>query len=79
MQRSRIVQVLNVPQRVRLGPSLAAALLDSIFEHPVEGFLLSKRAYHRTTVVPTLAFSILPGGETIIPSDEPQRPRRVWQ
>jgi len=24
----------NVPQRVRLGPSLAAALLDSLFEHP---------------------------------------------
>src|ERR1700693_2347177 len=34
MRRSRIVQTLNVPQRVRLGPSLAAALLDSLFEHP---------------------------------------------
>src|SRR5712692_167500 len=33
-QRSRIVQPLNVPQRVRLGPSLAAALLDGLFEHP---------------------------------------------
>jgi hypothetical protein len=33
-RRSRIVQTLNVPQRVRLGPSLAAALLDSLFEHP---------------------------------------------
>ena len=33
-QRSRIVQTLNVPQRVRLGPSLASALLDSLFEHP---------------------------------------------
>ena len=33
-QRSRIVQTLNVPQRVRLGPSLAAALLDELFEHP---------------------------------------------
>jgi hypothetical protein len=33
-QRSRIVQTLNVPLRVRLGPSLAAALLDSLFEHP---------------------------------------------
>ena len=32
--RSRIVQTLNVPQRVRLGPSLAAALLDGLFEHP---------------------------------------------
>jgi hypothetical protein len=34
MQRSRIVQTLNVPQRVRLGPSLATALLDSLFKHP---------------------------------------------
>ena len=32
--RSRIVQTLNVPQRVRLGPSLAAALLDGLFEPP---------------------------------------------
>jgi hypothetical protein len=29
-QRSRIVQTLNVPQRVRLAPSLAAAWLDSL-------------------------------------------------
>jgi hypothetical protein len=27
--RSRVVQTLNVPQRVRLGSSLAAALLDA--------------------------------------------------
>jgi hypothetical protein len=32
--RSRIVQTLNVPQRVRLGPSLAAALPEDRFEHP---------------------------------------------
>jgi hypothetical protein len=32
-RRSRIVQILNVPQRVRLRSSLAAALLDSLFEH----------------------------------------------
>jgi hypothetical protein len=32
--RSRVVQTLNVPQRVRLGSSLAAALLDGHFEHP---------------------------------------------
>jgi hypothetical protein len=32
--RSRFVQILNVPQRVRLGPSLAAALLEGLFEHP---------------------------------------------
>jgi len=29
-----IVQILNVPQRVRLRSSLAAALLDGLFEHP---------------------------------------------
>jgi len=34
LRRSRIAQTLNVPQRVRLGPSLAAALLDSLFEQP---------------------------------------------
>ena len=33
-RRSRIVQTLNVPQRVRLGPSLTAALLNGLFEHP---------------------------------------------
>jgi hypothetical protein len=33
-RRSRIVQTLNVPPRVRLGSSLAAALLDSLFEQP---------------------------------------------
>jgi len=33
-RRSRIVQTLNVPQRVRLGPSLAAALLNSLFDQP---------------------------------------------
>jgi hypothetical protein len=29
-----IVQILNVPQRVRLRSSLAAALLNGHFEHP---------------------------------------------
>jgi hypothetical protein len=29
--RSRIVQTLNVPLKVRLGPSLAAALLGGLF------------------------------------------------
>src|SRR2546422_10489916 len=37
-RRSRIVQTLNVPQRVRLGPSLAAALLDELFEQPAGVF-----------------------------------------
>jgi hypothetical protein len=30
----RVAQRLNVPQRVRLSISLAAALLDGLFEHP---------------------------------------------
>jgi hypothetical protein len=30
-RRSRLVQTLHVPQRVRLGPSLAVALLDGLF------------------------------------------------
>ena len=34
MHRSRIIQILNVPQRVRLESSLAAALLVGLFEHP---------------------------------------------
>jgi hypothetical protein len=33
--RSRIAQRLNVRRRVRFASSLAAALLDGLFEHPV--------------------------------------------
>jgi hypothetical protein len=33
-RRSRIVQILNVPQRARLRSSLAAVLLSGLFEHP---------------------------------------------
>ena|SRR5437016_14654493 len=33
-RRSRIAQRLNVRDRVRLASSLAAALLDELFEHP---------------------------------------------
>jgi hypothetical protein len=33
-RRSRFAQILNVPQRVRFRSSLAAALLDGLFEHP---------------------------------------------
>ena len=33
-RRSRIVQILNVPQRARLRSSLAAALLSGLFEPP---------------------------------------------
>ena len=32
--RSRVAQTFNVPQRVRLRPSLAAALPEDRFEHP---------------------------------------------
>jgi hypothetical protein len=35
-RRSLIVQILNVPRRVRLRSSLAAALLDELFEQPVD-------------------------------------------
>ena len=38
MQRSRIVQTLNVPRRYAFRPSLAAGLLDSFFEHPAVVF-----------------------------------------
>ena len=42
-RRSRIVQILNVAQRVRLRVlSLAAALLDELFEHPAVSFLYSR-------------------------------------
>jgi hypothetical protein len=45
--RSRVVQTLNVPQRVRLGSSLAAALLNSLFEHPARVvFSCPRRAGH---------------------------------
>ena len=33
--RSRVVQILNAPQRVRLRSSLAAALSNDAFERPV--------------------------------------------
>ena len=36
-RRSRIAQILNVPQRVRFRSSLAAALLDGLFEQPEGG------------------------------------------
>jgi hypothetical protein len=39
-RRSRIVQRLNVPKRVRLASSLAAALLDGLFEHPARCTLI---------------------------------------
>jgi hypothetical protein len=41
-RRSRIVQILNVPQRLRLRSSLAAALLDELFEQPVDYRILAQ-------------------------------------
>src|SRR5262249_41110584 len=38
--RSRIVQTLNSPQRVRFGVSLDAVVLSGSFEQPVEGLSL---------------------------------------
>ena len=44
--RSRIDQILNVPQRVRLrSSSLAAALLDNLFEHPAADVSLVRRFF----------------------------------
>ena len=34
--RSHIIQTLDVPQRIRLGPSFVTALLDVSFEHPAD-------------------------------------------
>ena len=48
--RSRIVQTLNVPQRVRLGPSLAAALLDDSFDHPANPHIGDTHKYLRLSV-----------------------------
>jgi len=50
--RSRIVQTLNVPQRVRLGPSFAAALLAgflSILRTDVSQSSSSSQLPHRVT------------------------------
>jgi len=41
MHRSRIAQTLNVPQRVRFGPSLAAALLNGLFQQPARRSLVT--------------------------------------
>ncbi len=58
MRRSRIVQTLNVPQRVRLRPSFAAALLDEIFEPPAEQYCCccGTRANHRSSRVQNIVF-----------------------
>jgi hypothetical protein len=35
-QSASFVRTINIPQRVGLGPSLAAALRDELFEHSAE-------------------------------------------
>ena len=76
MHRSRIVQTLNVPQRVRLGTSLAAclcvsarrqaALLDSLFEHPA-GVLscCGTRPDYRNTLLLSAVFPQPSGDERL--------------
>ena len=56
-RRSRIVQILNVPQRVRLRSSLAEALLDGHFEQPAgSGILATMSRYfpHMLCLILTL-------------------------
>ena len=66
MHRFRIVQTLNVPQRVRLGPSLAAALLDGLFEHPAGVFsCCGTRPDYRNTVLLSVVFPQPSGGERL--------------
>ncbi len=57
MLRSRIAQTLNVLQRVRLGPSLAAALLEDLFDHPLVEFF---KGYFQTESGFSLAAGLPP-------------------
>ena len=52
-RRSRRAQRLNVPNRVRLASSLAAALQDGLFEHPAQSF--SAACYSRGIAETTVA------------------------
>ena len=47
-----VVQTLNVPQRVRFGLSLAAALLDSLFEHPASMFASRIGSFTQKILIP---------------------------
>jgi len=50
----------RAPQRVRVGPSLAAALLDNRFEHPAEVFSrCATRTNHRSSKMPKWFFHSL--------------------
>ena len=52
-RRSRIIQILNVPQRVRFRSSLAAALLNGLFEHLAWRALLVSAVQARNVYVLT--------------------------
>ncbi|MBI3806577.1 MAG: polysaccharide deacetylase family protein [Nitrospirae bacterium] len=59
--RSRIVQILNVPLRVRLRSSLAAALLDGHFEQPAgSGILATMPRYFPHMLCLILAVLLVP-------------------
>ena len=59
--RSRIVQILNVPQRVHLRSSLAAALLDGHFEQPAgSGILATMPRYFPHMLCLILAVLLVP-------------------
>ena len=47
-----VVQTLNVPQRVRFGLSLVAALLDSLFEHPASMFASRIGSFTQKILIP---------------------------
>ncbi len=54
-RRSHFTQRLNVRTRVRFASSLAAALLDGLFEHPVGLFCFCfRRLSHRRSAVPKM-------------------------
>ncbi len=51
--RSRFARSLHVPKKVRLGSSLAAALLEGLFEHPEErSIAFADRVYEQPLVAP---------------------------
>ena len=53
---SRLIEILNVPQRVRLRFRFAGALLDGLFEHPL-GWSFVVPGLWATIVLPQLAIA----------------------
>jgi len=54
-----LVQTLNVPQKARLGLSLAAALLNGLFEHPADKITCRVSGAGRLIERRTMAFAQL--------------------